>query len=192
MPRAAIAALLAAIVSACAAIPRELPRVDPAAATAFGLEGRINLRVPKEVFPGRVRWQHADTFDELWFFSPLGSTVAHLSRDAQGARLVTAEGREYQSTDLHRLAYDVLGWDLPLEGLPYWVRGLPWPQAGAGREERDAMGRLTRLEQAGWQVSVLDWSPAGVQGLPSRLDLVGERLRIRLLVERWSVDAGPR
>ena len=189
MRRAAVAALTAAFVSACAVVPRELPRVDPAALSAFALEGRVNLRVPGESFPGRVRWEHAPTTDEMWFYSPVGSTVAHLSRDAQGARLVTSEGREYRAADLHQLAWEVLGWDLPLGGLPYWVRGLAWPEAEAAVEQRDMQGQLARLEQAGWRVSYLDWSPAGVRGLPSRLDLEGERLRIRLVVERWSVDA---
>jgi len=188
--RAALAGLLAAFLSACAAVPRgrEVPAVDAATLSSFELNGRITLRVPKESFPGRLRWQHAPSADQLWFYSPVGSTVAHLRQDANGALLVTAEGREYRAVDLQELAFDVLGWDLPLEGLPYWVRGLPWPQAGAGDEERDAEGRLRRLRQAGWQVSYLDWAPAGVRGLPSKLDLQGERLRIRLVVERWSVD----
>jgi outer membrane lipoprotein LolB len=190
--RAAVAALTAALVSACAVVPRELPRVDPAALTAFGLEGRINLRVPNESFPGRVRWEHAPATDEIWFYSPIGSSVAYLIRDVRGARLTTAEGREYQADDLGQLAWEVLGWDLPLQGLPYWVRGLPWPQGEPGIEERDAQGRLSRLVQAGWQVSYLDWAPAGVRGLPSRMDLQGERLRIRLVVERWSVNGVPR
>ena len=192
MPRAAVAALLAAIVSACAVIPREVPQVDPATVSSFELEGRISLRVPKESFPGRVRWQHAPAADELWFYSPVGSTVAHLSRDAQGARLVTSDGSEYQAADLRQLAFDVLGWDLPLDGLPYWVRGVSWPQSGKPVEERDGLGQLKLLQQAGWRVAYLDWSPAGVRGLPSKLDLQGERLRIRLVVERWSVDAALR
>jgi outer membrane lipoprotein LolB len=190
--RAAVAALTAALVSACAIVPRELPRVDPAELTAFGLEGRINLRVPKESFPGRVRWEHAPATDEIWFYSPIGSTVAYLIRDVRGARLTTAEGREYQADDLRQLAWEVLGWDLPLQGLPYWVRGLPWPQGEPGIEERDAQGRLKRLDQAGWRMSYLDWAPAGLRGLPSRMDLEGERLRIRLVVERWSVNGAPR
>jgi outer membrane biogenesis lipoprotein LolB len=41
-------------------------------------------------------------------------------------------------------------------------------------------------------MSYLDWAPAGLQGLPSRMDLEGERLRIRLVVERWSVNGAPR
>ncbi len=84
----------------------------------------------------------------------------------------------------------MLGWDLPLEGLPYWVRGLAWPGAATKDQSFDDQGRLKQLSQAGWEVSYLDWAPAGVAGLPSKLDLQGQRLRMRLLVEKWSVTGG--
>ena len=69
-----------------------------------------------------------------------------------------------------------------------------WEQAQAYIRALQAQGYAENdiwhaMRQAGWQVSYLDWSPAGVLGLPSKLDLQGERLRIRLVVERWSVDA---
>jgi outer membrane lipoprotein LolB len=185
---AVLAALFTALLCACAAVPRgrEISAVDPAALTSFELNGRINLKVHKEAFPGRVRWQHAPAMDELWFYSPVGSAVAHLRQDGDGAWLMTAEGREYRADDLRRLAFEVLGWDLPLEALPYWVRGIPWPQADARDAQRDGQGRLKRLEQGGWQVTYLAW---GASGLPAKLDLLGERLRMRLLVERWSRHA---
>lgn len=188
--RLAAAVLVPLLMTACAAVPHGAPgrAVDPAAVQAFQLDGRFNLRVQRGAYPGRVRWQHARNADELWFYSPVGTAVAHLRQDASGALLVTSEGREYRADDLHGLTYDVLGWDLPLGGLQYWVRGLRWPAGGAGVEDLDGEGRLKRLTQAGWQVSYLDWSPAGVAGLPSKLEVQGERLRMRLVVERWSVD----
>ena len=67
------------------------------------------------------------------------------------------------------------------------MRGVQWPGAATEQEAFDEQGRLKQLSQAGWQVSYLDWAPAGVTGLPSKLDLQGERLRMRLLVEQWSV-----
>lgn len=184
-----LAALLSLVLAACAAVPyRERPAVDPAAIEAFRLDGRINLLVHKQAFPGRVRWQHSPEMDELWFFSPVGATVARLRQDGSGALLVTSEGREYRAADLEQLAFDVLGWDLPIQGLPFWVRGLTWPGADVEREERDDRSRVTRLRQAGWQVTYLDWAAAGASGLPSKLDLQGERLRMRLVIERWSVN----
>jgi outer membrane lipoprotein LolB len=187
-----VAVFAAALLSACAALqrPGPVPAVDPAAVDTFRIDGRINLRVQKEGYPGRVRWQHGPHGDELWFYSPLGATVAQLSQNASGALLITSDGREHRADDLQQLAFEVLGWDLPLGGLPYWVRGLEWPGVATEQEVFDEQGRLKQLSQAGWQVSYLDWAPAGVAGLPSKLDLQGERLRMRLLVEKWSVNGG--
>jgi outer membrane lipoprotein LolB len=185
-----LAAFLAVVFSAaCTTLPRsggQQPLPTPEQLQAFQLNGRINLRVEKEGFPGRVRWTHAPDRDELWFYSPIGTTVAHLVQDEHGALLVTAKGEEHRSSDLHTLAADVLGWDLPLAGLPFWVRGLPWPDAEVSEEQRDAQGRLTQLQQGGWTVSYLDWGSGGAQALPAKLDLKGERLRLRLLIERWT------
>jgi outer membrane biogenesis lipoprotein LolB len=43
-----------------------------------------------------------------------------------------------------------LGVRLPVNGLRYWVRGLPEPGSTPG--QTDADGRLTRLEQNGWVI----------------------------------------
>jgi outer membrane lipoprotein LolB len=183
------AASLSLLICACAAVPRGPPvTVDPASVKQFELDGRINLRVQKDAYPGRVHWQHSERADELWFYSPIGSTVARLRRDETGALLVTSDGHEYRADDLRKLALEVLGWDLPIQALPYWVLGLQWPGEVAAEEQFDEHGQLKRLSQGGWQVSYLDWAPAGVKGLPSKLDLQGERLRMRLLVEQWKVD----
>jgi outer membrane lipoprotein LolB len=119
----------------------------------------------------------------------LGSAVARLRQDDSGALLVTSEGREYRAADLRQLAFDVLGWDLPLQQLPFWVRGLPGP--GEAERDVDNQGRPALIRQNGWQVAYLAWTPAGVTGLPSKLDLKGARLRMRLAVENWKVLDGP-
>jgi len=177
--------------SACSALgPRPPMRTaTPAEAEHFELGGRINLRVSNEGFPGRVQWRHDPETDELSFFSPIGTSVARMRQDQDGAWLITADGETHQAKDLRELASEVLGWDLPIDALPYWVRGLAWPDASA-EIERSADGRIQTLRQAGWEVSYLAWDGAGVLGLPSKLDVAGERLKMRLLIERWTLEPG--
>lgn len=187
--RALAAALALLTLSACTGLTTRPAAhvVEPEQAQAFELGGRINLRVANEGFPGRVHWRHQSTLDELSFSSPIGTSVARLRQGPEGASLITADGKQYQADDLRQLALDVLGWDLPLEALPYWVRGLAWPEATA-QFERGVDGRPQSLQQAGWKVSYLGWDGAGVRGLPSKLDVAGERLRMRLVIERWTVE----
>jgi outer membrane lipoprotein LolB len=186
--RARTALLCGLFLSACAIAPRAPVAVDPAQVSVFDLTGRVNVRVEAKAYPGRIHWQHAPDADDVWLYSPLGSTVVRMRQDASGALLVTSDGKEYRAEDIKLLAREVLGWDLPLGGLQYWVRGLPWPALDAAQQEYYSDGRPKSLSQGGWQVAYLDWSPAGVFGLPSKLDLSGEGLRLRLVIEKWKVD----
>jgi outer membrane lipoprotein LolB len=179
----------ALLLSSCAAPSRAPLAVDPERVSAFDLTGRVNVRVESKAYPtGGIRWRHEPESDELWLYSSLGSGVARMRQDASGAVLVASDGKEYRARDLKLLTREVLGWDLPLDGLQYWVRGLPWPALDAAELEHDANGRPKLLRQSGWQVAYLDWSPAGVSGLPSKVDLSGGGLRVRLVIEEWKVD----
>ena len=56
---AVFAAVLLSVVRGLAAVSARAQLSIPQAVEAFQLDGRINLRVQKEGYPGRVRWQHS-------------------------------------------------------------------------------------------------------------------------------------
>lgn len=183
--------LCALFVSACATAPKPSVSVRPAEVEAFELNGRVNVRAQQSAYPGRIRWQHAAQRDEVWLYSPLGSAVAHMQQSEDGAMLATSDGKQYRAARVSELARKVLGYELPLEALQYWVRGLPAP--GLDRVERkdDDAGRPEEIAQGNWKVTYLAWDPAGADGLPSKLDVIGEGLRMRLVVDQWKVpDVG--
>jgi outer membrane lipoprotein LolB len=186
----AVVVLCALFISACATTPRA-PVVDPAHLQSFELNGRVNVRAERAAYPGRIRWQHAPERDEVWLYSPIGTAIAHMRQDPGGATLATSDGKEYRAAHVTELARSVLGYDLPLDGMQYWVRGLPWPALDNMRED-DPSGRPKQIQQGGWKVVYLDWEPAGATGLPSKLDLAGEGLRMRLVVDQWKVHAPDR
>lgn len=176
------------LLSGCSTLQRAPTSVDPAQVKAFDLTGRVNVRVERKAYPGRIHWLHTSASDEIWLYSPVGSGVARMRQDASGALLVASDGKEYRADDLQHLARKELGWDLPLTGLQYWVRGQTWPGEKVTTQEQDTSGRLKALKQGSWQVTYLDWSPAGIAGLPSKLEVIGENLRMRLVIDRWKLD----
>jgi len=179
--------LCALFVSACTTIPKTGVAVTPAQVDAFQLSGRVNVRVEQAAYPGRIRWQHGPETDEVWLYSPIGNAVAHMRQEPDGALLVTADGKEYRAQNVNVLAREVLGYELPLDGLQYWVRGLPSPDLEVSEQKEDANGRPELLRQAGWKIAYLDWAPAGVSGLPSKLDVIGNNMRMRLVVDEWKM-----
>ena len=152
----------------------------------FELQGRIALHYGNEGGNARIVWRHAGNADDLLVTNPLGQGIARISRQGEVAHLVTADSKEYQAADAEKLTESVLGWRLPLAGLPDWVRG----HAAANRPsriQRDADGRVTSIEQDDWRIHYLAWEGR----LPSRVTLVFEgsgadsKVEIRLIVDQW-------
>lgn len=88
---------------------------------------------------------------ELSLTSPLGSIVARARWAPGEAWLATSDGGERRFDDLDSLSRDALGEALPLQALPSWLRGQPWPGAAS---QPAAAG----FEQLGWQVDLARWA----------------------------------
>ena len=150
--------LLLLLLSACTSLP-------PPKGADHHYAGRFSLAVTRAVTgadaPQRDAWTGRFTLEvdaqslTLDLVSPLGSTIARFETDAREARLlVPADGgvRVEHGSDAQVLSEQVLGWSLPVAGMPDWVEGRP----SNDRPYRalPADGDKTRFEQDGWSVTV--------------------------------------
>ena len=184
--RLGILLALLAWVAGCAQMPfgQSAERGSP---ETFEVQGRVYVRYGARAFSGSLRWQHSARADEVWLGGPLGQTAAHIVRDGSGAVLTTADQQVYRATSMESLTRDGLGWTLPLDDLSYYVLGRV-PEAAAGSAERDANGRLLRVEHEGWAVR---WaSPQGESAnRTGRIELSKEDVEIRFVVDRLESGA---
>jgi outer membrane lipoprotein LolB len=181
MQRALIALALSMLVAACAQL-RPMPEGDPATG-GFELSGRVAVRFGKESATGRVQWRHAETSDDLLITNPIGQGIARLTRDGRDVHLQTSDGGDYRAADAESLTEQVLGWRIPLEGLPQWVRARPVPGRPA-EVKRDDAARIVELRQDDWRIEY----EAYEGDRPSRMRLTRPDLEIRLIVESWQAS----
>lgn len=184
---AVIAAAAALSLGACASAPA-VNGVVPAqhvADVVFEVSGRIAVRYADRVDSGNFSWRHLVADDVLSLETPLGQTVAELRRGPEGVALKLADGRSYQAASVETLSADVLGWELPLSGLPYWLRGVPLPGLDSSLAPASASSPLL-LTQAGWRVSYPEFS--GPPALPARVVLQRDGLEIRLAIHSWNFN----
>jgi outer membrane lipoprotein LolB len=174
--RSSLALVALALLGACATLS-EPPETQVAG--GFELSGRVAVRYAKEGASGRIAWRHAPQSDELLITSVLGQGLARLRRTGQDIELF-ANGREYRATDAEALTEEVLGWRIPLDGLPYWVQGQAAPGSEAQMQREDS-GRLTHLRQDGWSVEYQEYQAQR----PLRMRLSRPELEIRLIVDEW-------
>jgi outer membrane lipoprotein LolB len=179
-----LACLALAVAAGCATRPPQAP-LPPSNADLrdFALEGRVAVKLAQKGYSASLRWRHSPGADALRLLSPVGTTIATLDATPAGVTLVDADRRVHRSRDIEALTREVLGWDLPLDGLKHWVLGRADPSASVDDEARDARGRLSRLRQSGWQITYPAYAEDGA--LPSRLTLAREGLNLRLVVDRW-------
>lgn len=178
-----------ALLSGCALLPASpAPASRPAQpeAASFALNGRIAVRHHGTRHSAGLRWMHRAQSDEVLLLAPLGQTAARVYRDASGATLDDG-GRHYQAADAESLMQQVLGWQLPLNGLQYWVLGLPLADSQA-QIERDAAGRVAVLRQDGWEVHYQRYAGDKADSLPTRLQLSHEGLEVQLLIDEWEIQ----
>jgi outer membrane lipoprotein LolB len=204
---------LAAFVAGCATSPPIPPPVgNPAAAwqarqaelkpvIAWKIQGRLAMHSGDEGWQATLYWTRDGERQRIDLTGPLGRGHLRLVQDSHGAELRDADQRTWHAQNAEQLLYRITGWRVPLDGLDYWVRGLPAPDAAAS-EELDDRGRLKKLVQSGWDIRFLEYARYGSHDLPSKLfmtrrstgaeeNAAGDAaLEVRLVVERWTLGEG--
>ncbi len=150
------------------------------------LRGRVALFIDEEVYNLGLDWIHGRGDNSLTLEAALGQGMVRIRRLGDAYQLSTADGEVRRADSAERLLRQVTGWDIPVEGLEYWVRGLPAPGSPA-QPEIDASGRLKILQQDGWWIHYLDYDePANaLPALPRRLYMKRGRVRIKIVIDQW-------
>lgn len=160
-------------------------RAQLSALDGWEMGGRIAVKNSADSWSASLRWQQqAEAFD-ISFSSMLGQRIAQLKGDGFSASLYLPDDQVRTAADISDLLDVELGWHVPMDGLRYWVVGLPMPGVEL-RKKLDASGRLQWLTQAGWQIEYQLYRADGELDLPKKLVLTRDDLRVRLVIDRWA------
>ena len=172
---------------ACAQVqqPSLKLKEDVAAATVISLQERIAtysewdmhmriaLRHKKLSWRGIMQWQqHSDSF-RIVFNDLLGRRLMLIeSRDDGTVSAVDAKGYRRSAANASLLLKSLLGIEVSLDNLRYWLLGAPEPATSYANLEFDAIGRLLAYEQNGWTIKYTDFhSPDCAASVPANITL---------------------
>jgi len=152
----------------------------------FEFMGRVLVKGGDKGFSGGVRWSHTSTVDNIHLLSPFGQVVAEIKSSEDAALLTTSKKRIYRATNVENLTKQVLGWQLPILGLQYWVRGVNGPKTKS-EIDRDADGRIIGIRQDGWTITYTSYFPSQLikKERPRVLVLKRSNLKIKLVIDNW-------
>lgn len=181
-----------AVASACASATACAQEREDAVlgSNVWSLAGRIAVSNGRDGGSGRVEWAQDDEFFSVVFSAPITRQSWRLSMDQTGATLDGLKGGPRTGSDAAALVREATGWDIPVDAMTAWVRGIPAPDSAPTSVQYDAAGRLDHLEQAGWVIDY-GWpdAPTTVPAMPTRVEAVRGAAKVRLVVDEWALDA---
>ncbi|WMJ67934.1 lipoprotein insertase outer membrane protein LolB [Stenotrophomonas sp. 24(2023)] len=210
--RPLLLAAVTVLVAACTSVgtqktpaPEVVYTVSPAAERAeearvqalraqpdWSFQGRVAVSKGSNGGSGRIDWAQQGSGYRIQLSAPVTRQSWTLQGDAAqgGGRLDGLGNGPREGSDARQLLLEATGWDIPVNELPDWTRGLVLRGSGDSGVERDAEGRPRRMRQAGWVVQYLEWYPAadGTPALPRRIEASRDDAKVRLLVDQWGQD----
>ncbi|WP_433853764.1 lipoprotein insertase outer membrane protein LolB [Stenotrophomonas nitritireducens] len=161
---------------------------------AWSFQGRVAISKGRNGGSGRIDWQQRGEAYQVSLAAPVTRQSWQLSGGAgQPVRLDGLDGGPRSGADAGQLLLQATGWEIPVEQLAAWVRGMRASGAVVpAYQGYDAEGLPRVLEQDGWRIDYLDWYPqdAARPALPRRIEAVNGDAKVRLIVDEWSMD-GP-
>jgi outer membrane lipoprotein LolB len=153
---------------------------------SWDIRARAVLRLKGQVYHIGIGWHRAPESFNMLLEAPSGQGVFRIeSTPGDSYQLSLPDGRVYRNTTPEALLDDVIGWSLPINGLDYWIRGMPTPDSDYSHRI-GAGGRTRSIAQDQWNIEYLDYfAEQRNPQLPRRISLTSEDLTVKLVIERW-------
>ncbi len=150
------------------------------------LSARLGIITPDERGSLSLFWRQDRDDYRMNLTNVVGKRVFDLTRRQGHIMLTDHEGQQHPATDARELVFRLTGWDLPVEQLSYWIKGLPGEQ---DQVEYDADGRPNTILAHGWKLRYLGYTRIDGLWLPSRLDLTHNDTTLRLAISQWELES---
>lgn len=150
----------------------------------WNIHGAIAIRSPKENVTASLAWRQNQSNYTILLLGPFGAGSAKLMGSPHQIQLTTGDGKTAYANSPEQLLSKQLGWNLPISDLYYWVRGLPVPNTPA-QKRFDSFNHLIALNQQGWNIQYLDYTPVNQIDVPSRIVMSYPSLNVKIVIKQW-------
>ncbi|MEM8845100.1 MAG: lipoprotein insertase outer membrane protein LolB [Pseudomonadota bacterium] len=186
------------ILAGCAQAPKTIPVENPEQVWRLHATYLYNHHVwqasmsvigatSEEKFKTRLNWNQKKDSYEIRLRDFIGRTVAVIDGSEDQVSAKTSKGKTYQGESAEELLDKVAGLRIPLEGMRYWLRGLPEPGDELESFVLGDQGVPESIEQNGWQMSYPTYHTYGDLMLPKQVLLTYDDLKLTVNINDWDI-----
>ena len=151
-------------------------------------DGKVALRKADHSESVTLSWTQRNNQTDLNLSGPLGMGATKISSDGKTLEINRAGISNSYDVSSPEMISKETGWDLPLQALKHWLKGVPAP-SGEIQTLKIEKGLLKTLEQFGWTITYQDYGQFGPYTLPTKLQIERFNSRARLIVRNWKTKA---
>ena len=152
------------------------------------LSGKMAVKQPSDSGSAVInRWQqYGNQYDLSLSSSFLGMGSTRIKGAPGFIELTLSNGDTYRSANPEQLLNEATGWQLPVDSLVWWLRGLPAPDTNH-RLLFNRNGQLAIIKQNGWEIRYDRWRRfmADKPELPARITALKGDKRVRVVIADW-------
>ncbi len=155
---------------------------------SWQMGGRAALRFKSNAWTFGLNWvQRNKQQFSLQIRNPITGTIVGLLDQSPGKATLKSRGKVSSGPDAERLLQQQLGVKMPVNGMPYWIRGVMAPQYPAGKVTLDAKGRPKQIVQAGWVMDYFNYQSLSFDAMPRKVNISRkqEQVNVRILAKQW-------
>lgn len=152
--------------------------------THWSLTGRLAIITADSKGSARLFWEQQGEDYRLNLSNMLGNRIMEMHKQGNRVEIIDDKGVRHDSNDPGLLIYRLTGWQLPVEQLPDWIKGLP----GRGDFSLGADGRLEEVRDSDWTLHYLSFLPQQGWLLPERIQLAGPATQLKLAINQWRLN----
>jgi len=156
---------------------------------SWQLKGKLAYRNDADSGSAWFDWkQQGDKFT-IFLSGPFGVGTVQISGNAQAITLSQPGEADINSHSSSALTQQLFGWQLPVEQMRSWVKGIPASSSTRVLKTFNEADLLDSLQEDDWQLTISRYQ-AGPHGqLPGKIKGRSDKLAFTMLLKEWSFPA---
>jgi outer membrane lipoprotein LolB len=160
-------------------------QTDTAIPDVWNITAKLGIRNGDDSGSVTLYWQQQQNHYQIRIAGPLGQGNGLLSGNEDTIVIERPSKKTLYSNNPAQLIKDTFGWDLPVQDLNYWVRGLPSPFLDAAEQDYNASGVLSGLNQSDWSLRYTRYRTTDLWLMPQRIRAEKGELMLTLVIKTW-------
>lgn len=146
------------------------------------LSGKVGIRTNENSQSASLIWLQEQQHYQIDIHGPWGQGGASITGMPGDVTVNVSGGEQFKGSNPEFILYNELGWELPINDIYWWIRGLPSPETPYTHSLEN--NRLKSLQQRGWDIQYIRYNSL-TPALPNKVRLTRNELKITVVVNSW-------